>query len=640
VIVGKMPVSPKGKQLQFNFSITFSRTVRHLSWGTLAAFACLMTLVGAMAQSTDKQSILRRHYDQAQAAQAAENLPEAAHQYRIFIADALGEMALQYAHLGEYSQAAPLFDETLLLAPKSPGLKVSYAQAALDAREYSRARTVAEGVIRDYPTNTKAVAKAHWILGRVLVDQSQESAARPQFEAAVDLEPNFENGYALAIDCLDLGDGKCAATVFSEMLSGLGDTAALHFEMGRAYLNSDFQPLAIPEFQKAIAEDSHLADAHYLLASAYLMSGGDNSLSQANRELQIELQISPRDAKSHAQLGNIALQQNQYDVAERELKESVALDSVNPDAFLYLGQLYQQTGRNEEAILALRQSIYLTTNPAYNRYQVQKAHYLLGRLLTKTGQIDAGKQELHISSELVNQSLKNDRKRLSTFLDETLATKDGSGSGGTNLLSAPKSDGKSAELASALKEFEQRLSPAIADSYNNLGVIEASAGDYETALTSFKRAGEWNPALDGLDANWGKAAYLSKHLSEARAPLARYLKSHPSDSAVRTELAVTLFMSRDYVGALQILEPEPPESKETGFIGYVYAASLLHTGQTEEGMQRLVRLEKSDPGIAEVHLELSAAYRGAKRQQDAVREWHVYETLHTGKLDEAVAKKP
>ncbi|MGI4830724.1 MAG: hypothetical protein ACRYFU_21395 [Janthinobacterium lividum] len=38
----------------------------------------------------------------------------------------------------------------------------------------------------------------------------------------------------------------------------------------------------------------------------------------------------------------------------------------------------------------LQRSIALTTDPARNGYQVQKAHYLLGRLLLKSGKTDEG----------------------------------------------------------------------------------------------------------------------------------------------------------------------------------------------------------------------------------------------------------
>ncbi len=63
------------------------------------------------------KSVLQQHYDQAQSYQSVGNLTEAARQYRIFIADALGELAIERARTGDYDKAAPLFDEALGLAP-------------------------------------------------------------------------------------------------------------------------------------------------------------------------------------------------------------------------------------------------------------------------------------------------------------------------------------------------------------------------------------------------------------------------------------------------------------------------------------------------------------------------------------------
>jgi hypothetical protein len=77
----------------------------------------------------------------------------------------------------------------------------------------------------------------------------------------VALEPDFENGYALAVACLNMQDKSCAANVFSEMLAAFGDTAVIHRQYGLAYGNSDFQQEAIVELQKAIAK-TYVCRAH------------------------------------------------------------------------------------------------------------------------------------------------------------------------------------------------------------------------------------------------------------------------------------------------------------------------------------------------------------------------------------------
>ncbi len=568
----------------------------------LASLAAGAASPAARGQSATPASVLQQHYERAQSLQSSGDLVEAARQYRLFIADALDEMALDHAHRNEYQAAAPLFDEALALAPNSPALKVEYARAALTAGDYSRARTLAEGVVRDYPANAKACAKAHVILGRVLLKTSGSAAARREFEAAVALEPDFENGYALAIACLDLGDGKCAADVFSEMISGLGDSALLHLEFGRAYLNSDFQQDALPELKQAIALDAHLPGAHYSLAVAYLTAGGDNGAALAEHELEAELALSPKDAATHAELGNIALGEHKYADAEGELQTAAALDPANASTFLYLGRLYQETGRSSQAIAALRDSIRLTTDPAFNRYQVQKAHYLLGHLLMESGQAEAGKQEIQAASALLKQSLSRDRSQLSGYLQEADASKQ---------PGAPEPQ-SAAEPAAAPAQFEKQLAPAVADAYNNLGAIAAETHDLPTALTSFTRAFEWNPGLEGLDANWGRAALLNGSYAEAVPPLTRFLKIHPEDTSIRSALAISLFMTHSYAGVLATLSPLGDQADSTPQLAYIHAAALVKTGSYEAGIRRLQALEAADAKIAGVHLALGEAYAAEK----------------------------
>lgn len=584
---------------------------RHRSNRAVATFLLAVAVTSGAAQNSPAgQSTLQQHYDQAQSLQSSGDLLEAAHQYRIFIADSLGEMALHHAHLGEYRKAAPLFDEALRLAPNSPGLKVRYAEAALTDEDFLRARTLCEAILHDYPANPKATAKAHLMLGRVLQKTNREAAARDQFEAAVALEPDFEGGYALAIAYLDLEDGKGASKVFAEMIAGLGDSAVLHMEIGRAYLNSDFQPEAVPELKKALAGDSRLPGVHYLLAVAYLTSGGGNSVELAKPELEAELKLSPNDANIHVQLGNIALRQHRSDDAARELQTAIALDPSNPDAFLYLGQLYNGTGQSSEAMAALRKSISFTKDPAYNRYQVQKAHYLLGRLLIQLGQTEAGKHEMQLSSALLNQSLNRDRDRLDGPLEATANAELADSTSPTP--TSTRAGGQPSAIESELDEFEKRIAPAIADSYNNLGALAAGDGQFGEALISFERAFEWNPSLEGLDANWGRVAFLSKRFADAIPPMTRYVRSHPTDMVARSELAISQFATKDYSGTLATLKPAAAQLDNIPQLPFIYAASLAKTGSYDEGVKRLVLLEKDEESVPQFHAALGEGYAGQK----------------------------
>ena len=546
---------------------------------------------------------LRLHYDDAQELQRAGKLSQAAEQYRAFLADALGELAMGYGVARDYAQAAPLYDEALTLEPGSSALLLDYARTALSLGDLDHARMLASEFIRKYPDDREKLAQAHQVLGRALLKVDRDQEARKELEEAVALDPTFANGYDLAVACLDLDDEKCAVQIFNEMEKSFGDTPEIHMAFGRAYGDSDFQPRAITEFRRAIEENPNLPGAHYLLAAVLLASGGDeNHIDAAEAELKKELVISPHDSMTYTALGKIALTRSNYPDAETYLKKAILYGPQSPDAWLYLGQMYFNMNRFAEAETALRQCIRLTTDVSRNRYQVQKAHFLLGRILMKKGQDDAAHTEMDIARDLANKTLAQDKSKLAGLLD-TAEHPDAPGS-------AASASSPAAVDSQALREVEttrDQLRLPMADSYNNLGAIAATNQDYSAAVNYFEHAAVWNPSLDGLDYNWGRAAFAGSQFADAILPLSRYLKSHPDDTGARSVLAISQFMTGNYRDCVDTLQPVIGKTDLAPQVEYVYAESLVRTGQTGSGVERLAALEKSHPEIPDVHRSLGEA---------------------------------
>lgn len=556
------------------------------------------------ASPTATQSDLQKHYDAAERFQQAGQMQQAAAEYRAFIAEAAGQLATGYAGVGDYSKAASLFDESLQSKPDQPALRIEYAEAALAHGDYAHAKSLAEqmlpgGSAAGETASKKTVAKIHLILGRALLKMNRDHDAKKELETAVDLDPNFEDGYALAVTCLDMDDGKCASRIFSEMEASFGDTAIIHMEFGRAYSQSDFPQKAVAEFKKTIAKNDRLPQAHYLLAAAYLASAETSSLENAKAELKKELQISPKDFLTYAALGHIAVSQHQYGAAADYLKQAIALNPNSPDAYLYLGQMYYEMRKTAEAEAALREAIKHTTDVSRNRYQIQKAHYLLGRLLIRSGHQTEAQSEMRIAQKLMTHTLAMDESRFSG----------GSGMGSVEVSDEERpSKPVDAQAAGVIEDFQKRLAPPLADSYNNLGAMAASSKDYAAALACFRRAAEWNPNLTSLDYNWGHAAFMSAHFQDAVPPLTRYLSAHPRDTSIRSVLAISQFMTKNYDAVVKTLEPVLSGIDAVPQVEYVYAASLVKTGQTAAGVERLTAMEKNNPSIPDVHRSLGEAY--------------------------------
>jgi tetratricopeptide (TPR) repeat protein len=597
----------------------------------ILAMLCAAAAAQPHAHSTESRGAsLKQHYDAAQSFQKAGDLDRAGAEYRAFLADALSDLAAGHANAGEYARAASINDEALELDPGSRALRLACAKTTLLAGDFPRAQALAEALLKDSSADFRTMAEAHQIRGRALLKMNQDQDARKELEAAVALDSSFENGYDLAVACLDLDDEKCATQLFGEMKASFGDTAALHMSFGRAYGNSDFAPRAVTEFEKAIAQDPRFPGAHYSLAAALLATGQDaKTVLTAEAELKKELAISPRDFLTYAALGKIAATHQHYPEAESYLKRAESLNPTNPDAFLYLGQMEYDNGRLADAEAQLRQAIRLTTDASRNRYQIQKAHFLLGRILVQQHREEEARAEMQTARAFANKALSKDKSELAGLLpnlSDAPEPQRTSGGPAAAAQSNPPGPDSGSETRNA---YEKQLTEAIADSYNNLGVIAAIGNDYPNALHDFERAGAWNPSLDGLDYNLGRAAFMASRFADAIPSLSRYVHEHPLDSGIRTALAISQFRESSYSDCIETLKGLGESIDSIPQVQYIYADSLVKTGHLSEGEERLESLVAVHPEVADVHRGLGEALALQGDTQRAIKEMQSAIQLNT-----------
>lgn len=574
----------------------------------------LLTVTPAEAQVSNPpasaKSPLQQHYEAAQSSQASGNLQAAAVEYRLFVVEALHRIAGAHASIRDFARALPLFDEGLNLVPSDVDLRVDYAEVCRQAGDLAKAKLLAQGAVDAESGN----ARAHLVLGRTLVQLNEVAAATQQFEAVVAIQPTFDNGYTLATAYLQGKDEPNATRVFSEMLTAFGDSPEIHMKFGSAYGTAGYPNQSIEEFKKVIAKNDKYPGAHYSLGAAYLVGLSDAIYPEAAEEFRKELELNPNDYNSHFQLGSIELKQHKLPEAQADLSRATQLDPQNPDAYVSLGQLYNELNRPSDAEAALRKAIALTTDVSRNHYQIQRAHYLLARLLLQSGRQDEGKAEMQISQELMEKSvLRNQGKDPGAGEDAETAAPDAP-------VAAAKEAPPDPAMVKQVGSFEKQLGPAVADAYNNLGAIAAGNNDFATALLYFQKAFDWKPNLDGLDFNWGKAAFLANQFDQAVGPLGRLLQAHPDDPWARTALGTSFFKLKRYGEALKTLQPMESKLDADPALGSIYAVCLVKTGEYDKGVGQLQTLAKKDPDDAATHEVLGEALAGHGDFKNAAEE--------------------
>ncbi len=237
---------------------------------------------------------------------------------------------------------------------------------------------------------------------------------------------------------------------------------------------------------------------------------------------------------------------------------------------------------------------------------------------------------MNVARDLANKTLAQDKSKLAGLMDT-------SGSQGIPVTSAhPATSSPATADPAALRKVEamrEQVGPAVADSYNNLGAIAATNNDYSAAVTYFERAALWNPSLEGLDYNWGRAAFAGSQFADAVTPLSRYLSLHPDDTGARSMLALSQFMIGNYPGCIETLQSVIGKNDLVLQVEYAYAESMIKIGQIDNGAKRLEALEKLHPEIPDVHRSMGEVLGSQGEKQEALEEFRIAVQLRPGDAD-------
>jgi len=568
-------------------------------------------LHGQTAQSAGSApSSMKLHYDAAFRFQDAGDISRASSEYKLYLSMALHRIANGHANLGDYAHAVEPYEESLRLAPEDSELKMDYAAAALDAADWRKAKDLAASALDSlsrnaHPPNAHAVS----VLAQALLELGEHQEALQQFKLAAELRPSFDTSSHLAAAYLVLGDQLNAARILDEMPKKYRDTAALHLKLGSLYGNTKFFDAAISEFKKAIAKDDRIVGAHYSLGATYMMQLGEPGYDKAEAEFRKELVIDPGNTLVYMPMGRILMSRHLYAEAEANLEHAVEANPQSAATYITLGQLYKEVGKTPEAERAFRKSIALTLDPSTNDYEVEQAHFWLGRLLADSGNTAEGHKELDIARNLLFLKEQSVESRLS----------------GNSLvqMSLERTHAADPDKLAALKTFEKQSGPIIASSYANLGANAANAGEYMNASSYFEQAAKWNPALPGIDENWGRAAFAAREYVKAVGPLSRTLALHPADAHVRGMLGLSLCLVQDYARAVKVLQPIEEKVNAIPELAIAYAGAIAITSGSNQGLAQLESLEQANPEIPIVHYLLGETYASKKQYSESADELRI-----------------
>ncbi len=288
-------------------------------WSCTAVAAGLLFLSGTRLSAADARSL----YQLGARAQAAEDWPVAVEQYRAALAanpaylEAATGLTETLLALGQFDEAAKWIARARLLDAANPGLAVLDGRIRLGAGQVAAARDLFAGVLKAWPNNLEA----RFGLAEIDVMEGRLKSARDRYNDALKIAPLDRHGLlSLAILAESQGDTATADRAMTDALR------------------------------------SHAGDVTVQLNASELYAGRGR-WDLAERHARAALAIAPESAAARRALATTHIAFGRFEEAAGVLREVVAVNRGDAQAWYALGLAYARSGEHAKAITAFGNAI-------------------------------------------------------------------------------------------------------------------------------------------------------------------------------------------------------------------------------------------------------------------------------------------
>jgi tetratricopeptide (TPR) repeat protein len=370
------------------------------------------------------------------------------------------------------------------------------------------------------------------------------------------------------------------------------------------------------------------------------------SLDEANRYYIQAIGLNPRLAGPHKNLAVNYLSAKNYELAERELKKALDINSQDSFVHYYLATLYLDTARDKEAVEQLGPARALLNNDPELLYQMALAclrlnmsavalsiiedmeqrsalnvdqEYKLGVLLSGQGMypkaVDRFKRIVQLQPESWGSKYDlsialiyaNRPVEAVTILQPLSLTRTTDPNLLTLLGLAYESAGDSAK---ALDSYEAavRAEPENPDRYLDYTRLLMDLNRHDVAVQIVQEGMKNTPDAYALDVRLGSIQMVQGRYDEARQSFQKAIQTHPELALGYFALAQSYMRQGRDQEASQILATSRKIVQSDAMLEFLYGLVLSHLSETEEATAAFKRSIVLNPELAEPHDELGNLY--------------------------------
>lgn len=352
-----------------------------------------------------------------------------------------------------------------------------------------------------------------------------------------------------------------AAAALEEFLSYRPEDAIAHFQLGYAYTGLGRREDARGQYEKAIALDPKMAEAHLNLGLLLLEKDPEG----AQEPLRKAAELMPGQAKPRFLLGTALERTGKKEAAVAAYQRARELDSGSFDIRSALARVLLSSARAAEAEKEFRRALELRG--------------------------DAGPARLGLAESLVAQRrLEDAAKEFAAYLEAQPQDQESR----LQLAGVYADLGKDKEALAELESAEAGglRTPAV---YRQRGELQARQKLYAQAAGSLEKALELEPQDAALRARLGRLRLELRDFPAAERELLAALRMKPELTEALRDLTAAYYLAENYAAALrglELIEQREPLTAGSWFVRATCYDKLQRKTEAVEAYRRFVSLDQ------------------------------------------------
>jgi tetratricopeptide (TPR) repeat protein len=289
---------------------------------------------------------------------------------------------------GKYEEAISELQRLLSSQPETKGIAHEMGVAHYKKGDYPQAIDWFKKSLAQDPGDnegTQLLGLSYYLSGR-------PSEAIPLLERVQGWysNANVDASYILGQCYIQTKDYPRARQAFAKMFDVPADSASSYLLTARMLFRQEFSPVALEYAEKAVALDSKLPLAHFLVGEIHLFQ---SRIPEAISNFEQELSINPGHAATYYKLADAYSRIEKFEPAEKLLQRAIWLDPTATGHYVLMGKVLEKKGEPELAARALERAARMDPNNPIT-------HHLLGQAYRELGKNAEAEQQLKLASEL------------------------------------------------------------------------------------------------------------------------------------------------------------------------------------------------------------------------------------------------